>query len=169
MPKGIYVHSKNRIFSEEHRRKLSEAAKEKIRKFWTGRKRPELTGDKNPMFTHPNAYKSKFGKCGFREDIKIFVRSSWEANIYRIYKYLGFTIKYEPKSFRLSNGKTYRPDFYIVELNIWVEVKGRWYKDAYEKFCMFKKEYPKIVIQLIDSIKYKEMIEKYKSIIYLED
>ena len=32
--------------------------------------------------------------------------------------------KYEPKTFLLSNGITYRPDFYLTDANMWIEVKG---------------------------------------------
>ena len=156
--------NKGRQLSEETKRKIgnksrgrhhTKEAKEKIRRFTTGRKRPELTGDKNPMHTHPNSYKSKFGKCGYRQDIGIFVRSRWEANVYRIYKYLGYKIEYEPKSFKLSDGRTYRPDFYIKELNLWIEVKGCWLKDAKSRFDLFQLDYPEINIQVIDPLKYK--------------
>ena len=147
---------------------MSEETKNKIRKSLTGRDRPELTGDKNPMFTHPNSYKSRYGKCGYRKDIGIFVRSRWEANVYRIYKYLGYTVYYEPKSFRLSNGKTYRPDFFIKELNLWIEVKGRWLKEAKEKFEMFISEYPEIEIQVIREKEYKELLKEFESKIKME-
>lgn len=149
-------------------RKHTEATKQKIREFFTGKKRPGLTGGNNPMHTHPNAYKSKFGKTGYRKDLGLFLKSRWEANVMRVYKFLGYTIKYEPKSFRLSTGATYRPDFYVLELDIWIEVKGRWIADAYERFMLFKKEYPQIVIQVIDENKYKEIMNKFKNLIYME-
>lgn len=166
-----------RHLSEEHKRKIgikskgrkvSEETKEKIRKFLTGRKRPELTGENNPMHTHPNAYKSKFGKVGFREDLGVFLKSTWEANMMRIFKYLGLHVQYEPQSFRLSDGSTYRPDFLIHETGGLIEVKGRWLKDAWKRFSMFKREYPDLSIELIDSIKYKEYFKKYSKIIELE-
>ncbi len=166
-----------RKLSEDHKRKIglkskgrhhTEEAKIKIRNYFTGRKRPELTGGKNPMHTHPNSYKSKFGKCGYRQDIGIFVRSRWEANVYRIYKYLGYEIEYEPKSFKLSDGRTYRPDFYIKELNLWIEVKGRWLKDAKSRFDLFQLDYPEISIQVIDPLKYKELLQTYSSKINME-
>jgi hypothetical protein len=249
MPKGVYTHKKNRVFSEEHRQKISLAmkgrklsetrrkimseshrgyimpndqkekirqsmlgknkgrthteetkqkhrvarlgkkasvitkmrlshsskgrrhtieTKEKIRQARLGVPRYELRGDNNPMHTHPNSYKSKFGKCGYRNDIKMFVRSRWEANICRIYQYLGYTVLYEPKSFRLSNGKTYRPDFFIKELNLWIEVKGRWLKDAKERFDMFVIEYPKIEIRVIQQQEYKKLLTTFGSSIKME-
>lgn len=142
--------------------------KESNSKYWLGKKRLDMVGDKNPMHTHPNSYKSKFGKCGYRQDIGIFVRSRWEANVYRIYKYLGYKIEYEPKSFKLSDGRTYRPDFYIKELNLWIEVKGCWLKDAKSRFDLFQLDYPEINIQVIDPLKYKELLQTYSSKINME-
>jgi len=166
--KKVTEETKLKLSLKSKGRKHSEEAKEKIRNFCLGRKRPEMTGKNNPMHKHPNAYKSKFGKTGYRKDLGVFVKSSWEANVFRIYRYLGYTVQYEPKSFKLSSGKTYRPDFYIIELDLWIEVKGRWLKDAYERFLNFKQEYSTLFIQVIGPDKYKEMIKKYKSLIYLE-
>jgi hypothetical protein len=164
--------------SEETRKKQSEAAKkrnppsmetrEKIRQARLGVPRPELRGENNPMHTHINSYKSKFGKTGFRKDLGIFVRSTWEANMMRIYKYLGLTVEYEPKSFKLSDGRTYRPDFFIKDTKQWIEVKGHWFGDAYERFIMFKQEYPNICIQVIDLRRYKRYITKFSNKIEME-
>jgi hypothetical protein len=33
-------------------------------------------------------------------------------------------IQYEPKNFLLENGLDYCPDFYLPQLNLWIEVKG---------------------------------------------
>jgi hypothetical protein len=134
----------------------------------TGRKRPDMVGKNNPMHTHPNAYKSKFGKTGFREDLGIFVKSSWEANMLRIFRYLGLNVQYEPQSFKLSDGRTYRPDFYIHETEELIEVKGRWIGDAFDRFSMFKQEYPCLSIDLIEEKEYKEYVNEFKNIISLE-
>lgn len=152
--------SKGKIISSEIRQKISQTL--------TGRKRPDMMGENNPMFNHPNAYKSRFGKTGYRKDLKIFVRSKWEANIIRIFKFLGFNIQYEPQSFRLSDGTTYRPDLYIHETGELVEIKGCWLKNAKKKIKMFKREYPKIKFEIIDKIKYKQYLNEYSSLIKLE-
>jgi len=160
--------TKEKIGIASRGRKHTELTKEKIRAAQLGIKRPELTGNKNPMHTHPNSYKSRFGKCGYREDIGIFVRSRWEANIYRIYTYLGYTLQYEPRSFKLSDGRTYRPDFYVKELNLWIEVKGRWLKDARDRFNLFKKDYSSVQIQVIGPCEYKELYDLYSTKLILE-
>jgi len=142
--------------------------KESNSKYWLGKKRLDMVGENNPMHKYPNLCKYVHSKGGFRKDIGIYVRSSWEANICRIYRYLGYTVIYEPKSFKLSDGKTYRPDFYIVELDLWIEVKGRWYNEAKIRFDLFIQEYPNIKIQVIEQKQYSTLIELYKYRVNIE-
>ncbi|MDQ0368980.1 hypothetical protein [Catenuloplanes indicus] len=40
------------------------------------------------------------------------------------FDHLGIEWRYEPEGYRLSNGVKYLPDFYLPELDTWVEVKG---------------------------------------------
>lgn len=49
---------------------------------------------------------------------------------------------WQPKTFMMSNGKTYRPDFYLSDKNVWVEIKGWMRKDAQEKWDWLKAEFP---------------------------
>lgn len=165
---------RKKIISMETRQKLSEKrkhiimteeTKKKIANTLTGRKRPELTGDNNPMHTHPNAYKSKWGKTGYRDDLGIFVKSTWEANIMQVFKFLGLNVKYEPKSFLLSNGKTYRPDFYILDTEEIIEVKGFFRDGNKSTINRFKKEYPGISFDLIDKQRYTEYCNEFKKYI----
>lgn len=161
----------------EHRKKISEAnlgkrhsdkTKEKIRQARLGVPRPELIGSKNPMHQHPNAYKSVFGKTGFRDDLQLFVKSRWEANMLRIFRFLGLNVQYEPQSFYLSDGSTYRPDFYIHETGELIEVKGRWIGGAAKRFRMFKREYPMLPISVIGPRTYAQYFDEFSGLLYLE-
>lgn len=52
-------------------------------------------------------------------------RSSYEvlyAN-YLIDNNINF--EYEPKCFKISNKRRYTPDFYLIDLDLWIEIKGR--------------------------------------------
>jgi hypothetical protein len=65
---------------------------------------------------------------GHRADIGIFVRSSWEANTIRYMNLKGITWQYEPQVFRYPVAKgtvSYTPDFWLPQINKWIEVKGR--------------------------------------------
>ena len=82
------------------------------------------------------------GKSGYREDLGMKFRSTWEANIARVLNYLCVEWKYEPEVFHLSCGN-YIPDFYLPLFDIWLEVKGFWKKNAknnakqkYEEFAL---------------------------------
>lgn len=72
----------------------------------------------------------------------VWMRSSWEIEFATALDLAGIHWKYEPKRFKLSNGKTYTPDFYISEKRLWVEIKGYWYGESKEKFELFVKDYP---------------------------
>lgn len=166
-----HFHLKNKTLSEETRKKLSESrkgrkhseeTKEKIRQANLGKKRTDMCGENNPMHTHPNSYKSKYGKAGYRSDLNLFLRSAWEANILRIFRFLNFSVEYEPESFVLSDGTTYRPDFFIHETGELVEVKGRWIKDARRRYNRFKKEYPGLPIEVIGKYEYNRYINEFK-------
>jgi len=63
------------------------------------------------------------GKSGHREDIGHFVRSRWEANYARYLNYIKEPYTYEKKTFQLE-GYRYRPDFFLINRNTYVEVKG---------------------------------------------
>lgn len=64
-----------------------------------------------------------FGIETYYKGIKM--RSKLEAKFAVFLDALKINWMYEPKSFVLSNGITYIPDFYLPELNTWVEVKGK--------------------------------------------
>lgn len=90
--------------------------------------------------------KQGLGKGGYHRGR--WMRSSWEIEFAKKLDEAGVNYLYEPKSFRLSSGKSYRPDFWIADKGLWVEVKGVWWPKAKEKFRMFLEEYPdqKIIV-----------------------
>jgi len=120
-------------------------------------------------------------KNGFRKDLKMSFRSTWEANYARILKNNNKIINYENSRFALydKNGlieNVYIPDFKIDE-NSYVELKG--HADACDnwkcnckrckrdkrKLRFMKEQYPHIGIRLIGKKEYKELSQKYNSII----
>jgi len=91
--------------------------------------------------------RSKYSKTGgIREDLNKYFRSKWEANIARTFNYSNIVWEFEPKRFYfsdISDGiESYLPDFYLPELDIWIEVKG-WMKDLDKlRINKFKEFYP---------------------------
>ena len=72
---------------------------------------------------------------------------NWQPKIFEIPKEIMVTEK--------GNSTTYRPDVYLPEKDIWIEIKGRMYKDAQQKWDWFKYEHP--TAELWDQKKLKEM------------
>lgn len=79
----------------------------------------------------------------------IRMKSNWEVKYAEHLDSLKLSWKYEPKTFILSNGKRYTPDFYIEDTNEWHEVKGWMTASANEKINMIKKDYG-IIIRIIN-------------------
>lgn len=112
-------------------------------------------------------------KIGRREDLKCFVRSGWEANVFRYFKFKGTpykAAKYEPKIFSFADkvppkgqALSYTPDFQVTNSSTgkkhWVEVKGNWLRGSDKtKLRRFKKFYPedfKALIAVVSSKKTK--------------
>lgn len=90
----------------------------------------------------------------------IWFKSSWEANFAKWCDGSNIKWEYEPRAFllKLNNKKTnYTPDFYLPEFDLWIEVKGYWRKDAFEKYQQFQKEYTNINIELFNKDKLQEL------------
>lgn len=117
------------------------------------------------------------GKQGKREDIGIYVRSSWEANYARYLNWIKekgqiFNWEYEPDTFwfeKIKRGvRSYLPDFKIWEtensIPYYVEVKGWMDAKSQTKLKRMAKYYPKVKIELVEKAQYKE-IEKWSRLI----
>lgn len=109
-------------------------------------------------------------KRGFRKDLKVSVRSGWEANILRWLTFQGKTWMYEPKVFVFEGIKkgtmSYLPDVYIQEDDLWVEIKGFLKNSDKTRIKRFKKFYPEEFKKLRAIVKSENVISAkfYKEI-----
>lgn len=86
----------------------------------------------------------------------INLRSRWEALFIKDYlEKFNLNWKYEPQTFKLSNGKTYTPDFYIEEFAKWIEIKGYDYENQISNRELFVKEIGNLLV-LTEDILQKE-------------
>lgn len=110
----------------------------------------------------PTSPRASRGKAGIRKDISdiIYFYSRWEANVARVYTYLGIEWAYAPTSFDLKK-QTYTPDFYLPKTNIYVEVKNFWWKYSKERDEKFRKLYPTIKLEIISKIEYTDLEKQY--------
>ena len=89
---------------------------------------------------------SNVARGGYRKDLGIHVRSSWEANICRYYRFAEIEYIYEYKEFEFRTIKRgnryYKPDFYLPIIDLWIECKGWFRPEDKTKLRRFKKYYP---------------------------
>ena len=117
-------------------RPVTRETKEKMRK-----NHADVSGKNNPMYgktTHSKYIKYKN---------KLF-HSTWEVAFAKFLDKEETKWKYESTRFNLGK-TTYTPDFYLPNLNLYIEIKGYWREDAEEKFKLFKKLYPHIRIKIL--------------------
>ena len=113
--------------------------------------------------TSPKASK---GKNGIRQDIdpKINFYSTWEANIARVFNLVELKWKYSPKIFDLGE-HTYRPDFYLPDFGMFIEVKNFLGPYSLERDSLFRQKYPNIELGLILKDNYLEIKSNYKDLV----
>jgi transposase-like protein len=110
----------------------------------------KYSGKNNPMFGKKVSYKCSYGHGGKYKNT--WFRSSYEIAYAKYLDCNKIKWLYESKAFDLGE-TTYRPDFYLIQSNTYIEVKGYWTKDALYKFNLFKQLYPKIKIIVFDKTK----------------
>ena len=114
---------------------------------------------------------------GFRDDIGIYVRSSWEANYARYLNWLVANKKivsweYEPRTFEFTaikrGSRFYTPDFRIVGIDESIEyheVKGYMDERSATKLKRMSKYYPEIKMIIIAEPQYREVRNKVGAMI----
>jgi len=87
----------------------------------------------------------------FREDLGHICRSSWEANICRILKFINLRYEYESSRCHFNlDDCVYICDWYLPEVNIYIKCKG-YLRDHGVKLRKFANKYPNIQLKVIDS------------------
>lgn len=114
----------------------------------------------------PTSPRAARGKAGVRKDISktIYFYSRWEANIARLFNYLGIKWIYQPRTFNLGS-QNYTPDFYLPDYNIYIEIKNFLWKYSKIRDRKFRKLYPDINLILLLKKNYLEIEKKYSHLI----
>lgn len=160
--KRMWQNPNSLVNTNEHRQTLSDRASKNMEK--------RLNNSSGNMYSRTKNGTIEIGGK------KIFVRSSWEANICSYFEFLKSKgeIKewnYEPKTFwflAIKRGvRSYKPDFLITDKNgdlYYEEVKGWMDAKSKTKISRMAKYYPEIDLRILDQKRYKE-ISKIKSLI----
>lgn len=98
-----------------------------------------------------------------------FFRSRWEANIARVLDFQGRRWQYEAMTFpfdKVRRGtRSYTPDFYLPDEDLYIEVKGWWDAKSLTKKKRMAKYHPGIKIEYWDSKMYRVLERQLSSII----
>ncbi|TFG35908.1 MAG: hypothetical protein E4H47_00215 [Parcubacteria group bacterium] len=130
------------------------------RKFCSNKCAMEVIGGK------PTSPKAARGKAGIRKDISkaIYFYSRWEANIARLFNYLGIKWVHQARIFDLGS-QNYTPDFYLPAHNLYVEVKNFLWKYSEIRDRKFRALYPNIRLSLLLKKDYLKLENKYSKLI----
>ena len=104
-------------------------------------KKGKYNGKNNPHFGKPIR-----PNWGIYKGINM--RSSWEVLFAQFLDLSGIKYLYEPKTFDLGY-TTYTPDFYLPELDFYIEIKGYFPIKTKKKLELFKKLYPNINFSIL--------------------
>lgn len=109
-------------------------------------------------------------KGKFRKDLGQYFRSKFEANYARFLKWFGMQYEFESEKceFVLSNGSRYMCDFYLPEIEQFIETKGYDWKDKTKnKYVLFQKDYPDVKWRILwqTSFEWKDIIKQYSKLI----
>ncbi len=154
---------KNKSYEEKFGKGRAIEMKENLSKTMKGRKGRKHSKEsiiKISKATQGNKNPNYGGKCYARKRIKyknIMFRSSWEVIIAKWLDKNKYVWKYEPKRFYFKDC-TYLPDFYVEELDSYIEVKGWWDEISIKKIKLFQKYHPDKKLIIID----KSNINEYK-------
>ena len=97
---------------------------------------------------------------------EVTMRSSWEVRVADYLTELNKEWLYEPTTFKLTDVLSYRPDFYVPEDNIYIEVKGWLREEDQYKVELFREQGFKIYIWDRKVLENKGLINTAGKIIY---
>ena len=119
---------------------------------------------------------NKRSNGGFRKDIGMYVRSSWEHNYALVLNWRqerGQIVRweYEPETFEFPvkrGNRSYKPDFKVFfpdGHHEWHEVKGYMDADSRVKLKRMAKYYPEEVVKLIDGPVYRDLSKLFQKML----
>lgn len=153
--KGDNNYNHNRIFSEDERKKNSEAQKEWHRthehprgmkgkhhtKEFKQEQSDRNSGLNNPMYGKPPPH-SKGSWYESSLQGQVHLRSTYELAYVKCLDSIDELWMYEIETFELLDEMTYTPDFFLPRLEKFIEVKGWMSPNSKLKISKFQEEYP---------------------------
>lgn len=112
---------------------------------------------KNPEIARKTARSrtNSIKKVHWKTNKEIVCVASYEEKVVNYLNENKINYIWQENVFTMPNGKNYTPDAFLPDLNLWIEIKGHFWKDAKEKWDWFHKEYPNS--ELWNKAKLKEL------------
>ena len=104
------------------------------------------------------------GKCKWYTVDGVKVQGTWERDIAKTFtrkniKWIKPSTSSHSFKYNMDDKiKTYTPDFYLEELELYIEVKGYWWGRDKEKMNAVKEQYPSINLLIIEKENYKKFL-----------
>lgn len=116
--------------------------------------------------SRPTSPKAARAKAGIRPDINdtTYFYSRWEANLARLFNYLGIVWIHQPTTFDLG-GQKYTPDFYLPNDDLYIEVKNFLGPYSKERDDRFRELRPDVDLWLLLKAEYLELEATYACLI----
>lgn len=83
-----------------------------------------------------------YNKHHWKTNEELVCVASYESKVVDYLNANQIDFEWQPEVFSMPNGKTYRPDLYLPDQDIWIEIKGYMRPDAQNKWDWFKSEHP---------------------------
>jgi len=161
-------YNNGRKFSEEHKQHLRDSWKTRgpVSEETKRRQSESKKGKKNHRYGKSPPISSSHGKQGYRKDIDLYVRSTWEANFARVLNYHNVKWEYEPKDKRCYfPNSTYKPDFYLPEHDLYIEISAYVDDRKRKNLELREKYYPDLDFIHITEKEWGKYFNSYKEII----
>jgi hypothetical protein len=76
-------------------------------------------------------------KLHWKTGEEVICVGSYESTVVDYLNSNQINFEWQPKVFKMPSGKTYRPDLYLSDRDLWIEIKGFFRGDALEKWTWF--------------------------------
>lgn len=127
----------------------------------------KMSGPNNPQFGKPAYPGSGTGKGSYYTCVdgsQCWLRSTFETRIATLLDVMNINWNYESIGYKLGKTGTYYPDFWLLEYNMWIEVKGYMSNIAKQKLIKFHEIYPDIQLNII----YGKDLQEMENMLYNE-
>jgi len=126
-----------------------------------GKEQQSITGS-NVGLNNSTKQCAKYKWHYIKNGNKVNMRSGYEVMFATILDKENIEWLYEPKCFKLSNGKRYTPDFYLPKENRYIDTKGRYKESSKSKIKEFETLGNKIDVVFIKEIEKRLDMSYYK-------